>query len=237
MTVKLFEVGGCVRDELLGIRPKDLDYTVVASGYAEMESYLVANGFEIFDPQPKYLRITARFPKDTAETRSKVADFVLSRKEGFYHDGRHPDSVEPGTLEDDLRRRDFTVNAMARDEDGSIIDLFGGMQDLRDGVLRAVGDAEARLREDALRALRAVRFSVTKALRPNEELADALRSEWLPPLLASVSVERKREELLKAFKHDTLVTMEMLMHLGADFREAVFTDGLWLAPSLKGRKV
>ena len=235
MTVTLYEVGGCVRDELLGLKPKDLDYTVVAGSYTEMESYLIDNGFEIFDPQPKYLRITARFPQHTKEKRAKVADFVLSRREGFYHDGRHPDSVEPGTLADDLRRRDFTINAMARAEDGTLIDLFEGLEDLNARRLRTVGNAQERFTEDALRAVRALRFAITKGMTLDGAVVDALRSEWLPPLLATISHERRREELLKAFKHDNMKAFNLLASQTPAFREALFDGGMWLMPTLKGK--
>lgn len=244
MTVTLYEVGGCVRDELLGVRTKDIDFTaVVPEGYPDpfgyLRSFLVANAFEIFVESPQFLTIRARFPRGAQswggrDVRGLTADFVLARKEGEYSDGRRPDVVQAGTLEDDLARRDFTVNAIAKAEDGTLIDPFGGQEDLRKGLLRAVGSAEARFREDALRSLRAVRFSVTKALSPVEDVADALRSEWLPPLLASVSVERRREELHKAFRYSTLDTLDVLMHLPPAFREAVFADGLWLEPTLKG---
>lgn len=241
MTVTLFEVGGCVRDELLGVKSKDIDYTAVVSDlvsvyvdpYIHLREYLVRNGFEIFVEDARFLTIRARFPKVNGVKRPVTADFVLARKDGVYYDGRRPESVEPGDLVDDLRRRDFTVNAIAKDRFGDLIDPFDGVQDLRAGILRAVGSAEDRIREDALRALRAVRFSVTKGLTPDTELADTLRSEWLPPLLAKVVKERRQQELVKAFRHSTVETFDVLMHLPADFREAVFADGLWLKPTLE----
>lgn len=239
MAVEMFEVGGCVRDELLGLPTKDIDYTVVASGgWNEMYSYLTLAGFDIFVESPQYLTIRARFPRDVTvsngrEVKGLTADFVLARREGQYTDGRRPDEVEPGTLADDLARRDFTVNAMAKDHNGEIIDLFGGYLDLEARLLRCVGTPEERFTEDALRALRALRFAITKGMSLDESVADALRSEWLPPLLVNVSTERKREELLRAFKHDTLATLDLLMLQTPEFREAVFADGLWLMPTLR----
>lgn len=236
--VTLFEVGGCVRDALLGIQSKDIDFTVVANGgWDEMRAFLIDAGFTIWLEQPEYLTIRAKFPDDYkltsgTDVKGLTADFVLARKEDQYTDGRRPDLVTPGTLEDDLRRRDFTVNALAKGEDGTIIDLFGGMDDLQQRRLRCVGSAEDRFREDSLRALRAIRFAVTKGMSMDAGLVTALDSTWLPPLLASVSVERRREELLRAFKHDTLRTLELLSRYDK-VMQATFTDGLWLSPSLQ----
>lgn len=243
MTVHLFEVGGCVRDEFLGLHTKDIDYTAVAPSYAALRDHLMSQGFEIFVETPEFLTIRARYPRVPKGVRQVfagrdvtglTADFVLARKDGSYYDGRHPDSVEPGSLLDDLRRRDFTVNAMAKDANGNLYDPFDGMNDLRRRVLRCVGTPEERFTEDALRALRAVRFAVTKGMALHGSVSDALRSEWLAPLLGRVSVERRREELLRAFKADTMATFELLHFCGPAFMEACFADGLWLMPSLKG---
>lgn len=243
MTVTLYEVGGCVRDELLGVKSKDIDFTAVVSGttldpFDYLRSFLVGNAFEIFVETPQFLTLRARFPKNYwlasgTSVKNLTADFVLARKEGEYTDGRRPDTVEAGTLLDDLRRRDFTVNAMAKAEDGSLIDPFGGQDDLKAKVLRCVGSAEDRLREDALRALRALRFAVTKGFVLDAELWIAMRSDWLPELLAKVSVERRQIELSKAFRFDTLETLACLGQLPSDFKEAVFSDGLRLDATLK----
>jgi tRNA nucleotidyltransferase/poly(A) polymerase len=239
VTVTLYEVGGCVRDELLGVKSKDIDYTAVVTGdvehpYAHLRRYLVDQGFTIFVETPQYLTIRAQFPKLNGQKRAVTADFVLARKDGEYTDGRRPDTVEAGTLFDDLKRRDFTVNAIAKDHElGLYIDPFGGQEDLKAGVLRCVGSAEDRLREDALRALRALRFAVTKGFVLDPELWIAMRSEWLPLLVAKVSAERRREELSKAFRHDTLETLFCLGQLPSDLKEAIFAGGLRLDATLK----
>lgn len=243
MTVTMFEVGGCVRDRLLGVRFNDIDFTCVVTDHTTIKGAwqalrdeLTSTNFEIFLETPQYYTIRARFPRDQPHG-GVTADFVLARREGPYTDGRHPDWVEPGSLVDDLARRDFTMNALARNSAGDIIDPHGGQFDLAHNVLRCVGSAEDRLREDALRALRAIRFQVTKGMFPDMELKQALVSDWLPPLLSSVSAERKREELHKAFKHDTLRTLEILCHeVTPEFSSAVFTDGLWLTPTLERRR-
>jgi tRNA nucleotidyltransferase (CCA-adding enzyme) len=237
--VALFAVGGSVRDELLGLPTKDYDFTAVVSDVDTVEAawcalnfYLDDHGFEVFLSTPKFFTLRARFPVGH-EYAGMTADFVLARTEGPYSDGRHPDWVAPGTLLDDLARRDFTVNAIARDLKGNIIDPFDGQRDLQEGLLRAVGDVETRFSEDALRALRAVRFSVTKGLTLHGAVEAALASEWLPGLLRKVSVERRRAELLTALRHDALATMDLLYSLPPSFREAVFSDGLWLKPTLE----
>jgi tRNA nucleotidyltransferase (CCA-adding enzyme) len=235
--INIYEVGGCVRDEILGIPTKDIDYTVEASSFSAMREWLVDAGFDIFVESPQFLTIRARFPKGKRDFAGRdvthlTADFVLARAEGEYTDGRHPDEVRPGTLMEDLARRDFTVNAMAKDKHGLLIDPFDGMRDLQNGVLRAVGRAEDRLREDPLRAMRAIRFAVTKGFQLHADVATALDSSWLPPLLASVSGERRREELLKAFKHDTIKTLWWLGRFMV-LQEDMFADGLWLKPTME----
>lgn len=238
--MEMFAVGGWVRDRIMGVESKDMDFTVTGGSFDDMRAHLVNEGFKIFLESPKYLTIRAQFSNSSewlqhvSGRKLPTADFVLARREGTYTDGRRPDEVIPGTILDDLRRRDFTVNAIAMDIDGNYIDPFKGQEDLRRNHLRCVGDTKERFTEDSLRALRAIRFHITRGFKLNDYIIEALASEWLLPLLDSVSVERKREELLKCFKHDTLATIEFLnMWTIPSFRKAIFKDGLWLQPSLK----
>jgi tRNA nucleotidyltransferase/poly(A) polymerase len=232
MTVHLYEVGGHVRDSLLGIKSKDIDFAVECRNYTEMWNYLVVNGFDIFLENQEYFTIRARFPKHHVNG-GMTADFVMCRRDGEYLDGRHPDSVSPGIIFDDLARRDFTVNAMARDlETGELIDPWGGQGDLNLKCLRAVGNAEDRFREDSLRAIRAMRFWITKGLWPDKEIWDTFRSDWLPELVANISRERIREELNKCLKHNTVQTFITVNALGIDMINAIFRDGLRLDATL-----
>jgi tRNA nucleotidyltransferase (CCA-adding enzyme) len=237
MAVEIYMVGGAVRDKLLNVRTKDVDFSVVAESWDELIAWLDDNGFTRFVTTPEYLTVRAHFPKDwtfNGEDVSRLtADFVLAREDGQYGDGRRPDEVKMGTLAQDLARRDYTINALAMDKDGNIIDLFEGRKHLEQKILTAVGNAEDRIREDALRALRAIRFEITKGLSIDHNLWDVLAADWLPALIAQISVERRREELLKCFKHDSKQTLEMLYLLGPHFFDACFSDGLWLEPSLK----
>lgn len=236
--IELYEVGGCVRDDLLGIPTKDVDYTVVGpSTFEEFRDALERFDFTIFVESAEHFTVRAHFPHgwDFAgrDCSKLTADFVLARKEGAYSDGRRPDEVEVGTLYDDLARRDFTVNAMAKDETGHIIDLFGGMEDLKHKRLTCVGSTQERFTEDALRALRAIRFAVTKAFSLDGDIIDALHSDWLPPLVEKVSAERRREELERSFQCDTLRTLECLEGLPWPMKYAIFSGGLRLAATMK----
>ena len=139
---KIFKVGGCVRDRLLGVDTNDIDFTFVCDesttvdeGWGEMVSWLMDSKFEIFLKTPECFTIRAKFPKGH-QFEGLVADFVMARKEVGYIDGTRRPILELGTLEDDLLRRDFTLNAMAEDVDGNLIDIFGGVNDLKIGLLR-----------------------------------------------------------------------------------------------------
>ena len=237
MTVKLYEVGGYVRDSFLEIPSKDIDFAVEADSWDELKCWLDLNAFEVFLETPEYLTIRARFPR-IGDTRwikyaGLTADFVLCRKDGVYSDGRRPDEVTPGSIYDDLARRDFTMNAIARDvTTGEVLDPWGGVQDAINGNLKCVGYAEDRLREDALRALRAVRFTVKYNLKWDPELRAALSSTWLPGKLTTISVERRREELHKAFHISTLKTWQIFRwDLPDRFAIAAFGGDIWLKPT------
>lgn len=236
MTIRIFEVGGCVRDELLGVNSKDVDFAVEAPSFAAMEAHIKGMGLKIFLSKEEFLTIRAGVPVGhQLRERCKDADFVLCRKDGPTADGRRPEFVEHGTIFDDLARRDFTVNAIARDPfTGDLIDPHGGVDDLEAKLLRFVGSAEERIKEDSLRILRGVRFSLTKGL--------TLHEPWhfnSPALLAglpAVSTERVREEINKMFAFDTLTTLEMLEDL-PNLRDAIFSrDDLSLESTMKKRR-
>lgn len=210
--IRIYEVGGCVRDDLMGIPTKDVDYVVIATSFEAMKQYIEDQGFKIFLAKPEYGTIRAAIPEGhTLRQRCKEADFVLARKDGPSTDGRRPDYVEPGTLFDDLARRDFTVNAIAKDPfTGEYIDPHGGMDDIFARELNFVGDPMQRIKEDGLRVLRALRFAVTKGFDFGGPTEEALFTLDTAEMLKSVSVERVREELEKMFKHDTLATLKYL---------------------------
>lgn len=242
--IKMYLVGGAVRDRLLGLPVKDFDYTVVVNpglgltieeAFEFMGDHLRDLGFSIFLETPQYLTIRAKFPKGH-ENEKITADFVLARKDGPYSDGRRPDWVEPGTLEDDLRRRDFTVNAMAEDEDGKIIDLFGGQRDLFIRLLKAVGDPKERLLEDPLRVFRAVRFSITKGFHLNRELRRAMKTVAILDGVEGVSTDRIRDELHRCFAYDSAATILRLGHDHPELLPIIQNKGIWFKPTSEAAK-
>ena len=241
---KLFTVGGCVRYKLLGLKSKDIDFTFVCEdsqtvegGWIEMSSWMKINGFEIFLETPDCFTIRAKFPKDH-KNAGLVADFVMARKEvGYTHGTRRP-ILELGTLEDDLIRRDFTLNAMAEDEDGNLIDLFGGQEDLKAGILRTPLPAGQTMMDDPLRFLRSLRFSITKGFSIHTDIFKAMeQSDIKEKLRVTVSAERIREEVFKMMKHDTVKSLKLLHQVDQEFLpgfiELVFDRGLWLKPTFE----
>lgn len=248
--MRIFEVGGCVRDEILGRKSSDIDFTVVLDShdipapgqavgfdpYEFMNSELEAMGFKIFLKTPEFLTTRAQFPKREAQAGKKAvltADFVLARKESEYTDGRRPDKVEVGTLEMDLARRDFTMNAVAKDTDGNFIDPFNGRQDINDGVIRAVGNAFERLTEDALRAVRALRFSVTLGFRIDHSLRFAMESAAvLDAIENKIADERIKDELNKMFKVSATGSLVAMQRFPA-LTNAMFAGSVNLEATMK----
>jgi tRNA nucleotidyltransferase/poly(A) polymerase len=222
--IKLYEVGGCVRDKLLGKESKDIDFVVIAPSFEKMREYLLANRFKIFVEKPEFVTIRASVPNDhPLKKRTKDADFVLARKDAPTGDGRRPDYVEPGTLHDDLARRDFTVNAMAMDPfTNEIIDPHGGQQDLAGRILRFVGRPKDRIREDGLRVLRGLRFIITKNLFAHDETWAEMISDEASHRLYCVSTERVREEVEKMMAHDTVRSINLLAKLPPAMQYAIF---------------
>lgn len=235
------EVGGAVRDRFLGLDSKDVDFVAVPTqqfdtaddAFNALVENLKETGFKVFLETPQFFTVRAQVPDGhPLKARTNVADFVLARKDGPSSDGRRPDFVLPGTLMDDLERRDFTINAMAI-LDGELIDPFGGREDLQNKLLRFVGNPRDRIREDGLRVMRALRFSVTKGFDIDIDTWDAVNSAFGAAMLRKVSIERVREELEKMFKADTRFTMKLLLELNESVQWAIFRDGLRLMPTLK----
>ena len=236
---KIFKVGGCVRDRLLGVDTNDIDFTfvldnldrTVEEGFDIMTKWLEHKEFEIFLSTPECFTIRAKFPKEH-KYAGMVADFVMARKEVGYVEGTRRPILELGTLEDDLIRRDFTVNAMAEDEDGNIIDLFHGQMDLERMILITPLPPKVTFEDDPLRIIRAIRFSITKGFRLTY-LEYFIYNFDYEGKMGVVSIERIREELLKCFKHDTLKTLEIL-NQNPKLRDYIFKNNiLWLKPTFE----
>jgi tRNA nucleotidyltransferase/poly(A) polymerase len=241
---KLFKVGGCVRDSFLGINSKDIDFTFVLDnldqsveqGFQDMEKWMTERGFQIFLSTPDMFTIRAKFPKGDPN-EGLVADFVMARKEIGYKPGTRQPILVLGTLEDDLIRRDFTLNAMAVAEDGTVIDLFDGKLDLAAKVLRTPLPAEQTMMDDPLRFLRALRFSITKGFTIHSSIFKAMEQpDILEKLEKVVSAERIREEVFKMMKADTVKTLELFREVEdtlPGFTALVFGRGLWLKPTFE----
>lgn len=181
-----YVVGGCVRDALMGIEPHDYDVTTSAE---PQEVKSVFKDYVVIETGIKHGTVTLLM-------ESYPVEITTFRTEGEYIDGRHPSQVFfAKSLEEDLARRDFTVNAMACDINGETHDYFGGKEDLKKGIIRAVGKAESRFEEDALRIMRALRFAAVTGFEIEPETAKAARK--CKELLTKISGERLREELIK----------------------------------------
>ena len=179
-----FLVGGCVRDMILGVHPQDWDVCTAA---------LPNEVLEIF---PGSRPTGLRHGTVTVVIGKKQVEVTTFRRESGYGDHRHPDEVSfVGDLTADLSRRDFTINAIALPLDGLVVDPFGGMQDIRDRVVRCVGEPAERFEEDALRMFRALRFSARLGFEIEPLTMAAIEAK--APLAAALAPERIRDEVEK----------------------------------------
>ncbi len=183
-------VGGCVRDLILGRNPKDWDVTTNANP-EEIQELFVKTFYE------NDYGTVGVVKEDVTHETLKVIEVTPFRIEGKYTDHRHPDSVKfAKNIEDDLKRRDFTINAIAYDIDkGQVIDPYQGQIDIKDKIIRTVGEASDRFNEDALRMMRAVRFSTELGFVINKETGDAIVNHG--ELISRISMERIRDEFSK----------------------------------------
>ena len=179
-----YAVGGCVRDTLLGKQPDDWDITTSAAPSQVKDLF-----FRTIDTGIQHGTVTVLMDRETYEV-------TTYRIDGEYEDGRHPKEVVfTANLLEDLKRRDFTINAMAYNDKSGIVDAFGGMDDLENKVIRCVGDPIERFTEDALRMMRAVRFSGQLGYEIEEKTGQAVTQ--LAPTLSKISAERICTELTK----------------------------------------
>ena len=179
-----YAVGGCIRDSLLGRRPDDWDITTSAKPQETKALF------------GKTIDTGIQHGTVTVMRHGRGYEVTTYRVDGEYEDGRHPKEVTfTASLKEDLRRRDFTVNAMAYNEEDGLVDLFGGRQDLEQKIIRCVGEANERFEEDALRIMRAVRFSAQLGFSIEERTKEAIRGH--AERLRQVSAERIQVELTK----------------------------------------
>jgi len=179
-----YAVGGCVRDSILGRTPDDWDITTSARPEACKRLF------------PRTVDTGIKHGTVTVLLGGEGFEVTTYRIDGVYEDGRHPSEVTfTVNLKEDLRRRDFTINAMAYNERSGLVDLYGGLRDIEDQVIRCVGDARERFEEDALRMLRAVRFSAQLGYRIDKDTGEAIRA--MSVNLQKISAERIQTELVK----------------------------------------
>ena len=202
-----YPVGGCVRDLLLGRTPGDWDVCTDARPERVMELF------------PRTVPTGLRHGTVTVRTEDGPVEVTTFRREAGYADGRHPDAVDfDATLAEDLARRDFTVNAMALDENGMVIDRYGGQMDLFRSVIRCVGDPDRRFAEDALRMLRAVRFAAQLGFSIEKGTLDAIRrSARRAEKLSGERIKAELEKILLSPRPELageLLRLGLLAHLG-----------------------
>ena len=179
-----YAVGGCIRDSILGREPEDWDITTSA-----MPEETKALFDKTFDTGIQHGTITVLLEKEGFEV-------TTYRIDGKYEDSRHPKEVTfTRNLREDLLRRDFTINAMAYNETDGLVDIFGGLEDLEAGMIRCVGDAKERFKEDALRILRGVRFAAQLGFDIEEDTRQGMKE--LAWTLQNISAERIQVELVK----------------------------------------
>ena len=184
-----YAVGGCVRDSLLGREPSDWDVTTSAKPQQvkEVFRHTINTGIQ-------HGTVTVMLDREGFEV-------TTYRIDGEYEDSRHPrEVVFTANLIEDLKRRDFTINAFAYNDQSGVVDAFDGMKDLDRGIIRCVGEAEERFGEDALRMLRAVRFSAQLGFTIAEDTKTAIRK--LASNLQNISAERIQVELVKLLLSD-----------------------------------
>ena len=184
-----YAVGGCVRDTIMGVTPNDWDITTNALP-EEVKSYFT-----------KTIDTGIQHGTVTVMLHSTGYEVTTYRIDGDYLDGRHPSSVEfSDRLTDDLCRRDFTINAMAYNERTGLVDEYGGIDDINNKVIRCVGRPEERFTEDALRMMRAIRFSAQLGFTIEDNTYKAI--EKLSANIQKVSMERVCVELKKTLMSD-----------------------------------
>ncbi|MFH0712555.1 MAG: HD domain-containing protein [Candidatus Jorgensenbacteria bacterium] len=212
-------VGGCVRDLVLGRKPKDWDIATDATPEEIQGAF----------PESVYENEfgTVGVKTDSADERLKVVEVTTFRIEGRYTDKRHPDEIKfAKTVEEDLSRRDFTVNAMALSLNGEIIDPYGGEKDLKGKTIRTVGNPKDRFGEDALRLMRAVRFASELGFKIEKETTGSIKAH--AGLLEMIAKERIRDELVKIIMSDraaegviALEDFNLLKYVIPELREGI----------------
>lgn len=200
--VKFYLCGGAVRDILLGKEPKDLDFVMLTNkSYDEVVKGIEKIG-TVFLQKPEFLTIRCRL-------QEQIYDLVFPRGDGYYEDSRHPSNVvRLASLEEDSKRRDFTINAMYMDNKGNIIDPLNGKASIERGRISTCGNPIDRFNEDPLRMLRALRFSIQLGFDIDKECKEVIEKNAY--LLNNISVDRIRDEINKMLLKSPIKTVSYL---------------------------
>lgn len=214
--IKFYLCGGAVRDILLDKEPKDLDFVMITNkSYDEVVNDIERIG-TVFLQKPEFLTIRCRLQK-------QVYDLVFPRGDGYYEDSRHPNNVvRLASLEEDSKRRDFTINAMYMDNEENIIDPLDGKSDIKRGRIATCGNPIDRFNEDPLRMLRALRFSIQLGFDIDNECKEVIEKNAY--LLDEVSVDRIRDEINKMLLKSPLKTICYLYEY--NFMPTIYDKGL-----------
>ena len=228
--IRIFEVGGSIRNELMNNSTNDRDFAVIAPDYDTMRQYLLNLKCIFYQERPQFVSIRAKHPTLGA------VDFTLARKESFYTDARHPDKVSPAqTIEEDLSRRDFRMNAIAREVGTStLIDPFNGQLDITNKCIQAVGNAIDRFKEDRLRIFRSIRFACQLNFTISMEVSNAIDEFKNITDFESVTREMMQIELCKAFNSDWRHAI-LILQSHCFLWEVIENKGIWLKPTLEDR--
>jgi tRNA nucleotidyltransferase (CCA-adding enzyme) len=240
-STEYYIVGGFIRDKLLDIKSNDIDISVECQGgYQGFKEHLLKNNVKIYKENPEFLTLRCKVPKNESYISGDV-DFVLCRKDGEYSDFRHPDKVKIGDINDDLSRRDFTMNAIAlKVSTNTYIDKFNGIKDIENNIIRCVRNTNDRLKEDALRMVRAIRFYLV--------LSKLTKKKWFIEKdillyikhnykdLAKIPKERVHSEFVKVFRVMNIVELNELIKPYDELQNImiyIFTNILNLYPKIK----
>ncbi|MCX6752895.1 MAG: HD domain-containing protein, partial [Candidatus Nomurabacteria bacterium] len=226
-------VGGCVRDMIIGREPKDWDITTNATPEQIMplfEKTIYENKFGTVGVCIPVTHETLEDDVNRETPKYDIIEVTPYRIEGLYSDKRHPDEVKfSQRIEDDLKRRDFTINALALNSKGQLVDLYEGIKDIQNKTIRTVGDTKERFNEDALRLIRAVRFSTELDFVISHETISAIVEN--SDLIKNISFERIRDEFSKIIMSKYPMTgigmlskLKLLQHIIPELEEGIHCE-------------
>lgn len=241
----IYETGGYLRDyyinEFHGTRRphKDVDIAVEAPSFEDLQEWCRSQRFKVHDIHEEFLTVRCGIPNDhNLRDWGKDLDVTLCRIDGPYTDGRHPDWTKPGTILEDLARRDARCNAIARNiETGEVLDPHDGIEDIKKRRIRTVGDPMDRWTEDGLRILRHFRQAVELGFEIDWHITEAMTlHRWdVRDLIARVKKDRRYVELHKMFLADPKAAVIVLGRTLEPFLDAILSDGLWVDATLSKR--